>query len=146
MKTYVIMLSKVFPKGHRREGEPTEFKEKLIAREKIHTIRSNYELWEQRIKEVQKGEACISVRQWEDKPYRSKQREIARFTNENGVGIEYIILPEELSLESFLGIYEDLDRNDGLTAEDWVSWFSQAPRNKPLPVIHFTPFRYHRLK
>lgn len=138
------MLSKVFPKGHRREGEPTGFKDKLWSGEKIHTIRSNFPLWEKRIKEVQKGEACISVRQWEGMPYRSLQKEIRRFTKENGVGIEYIILPQELSLESFLGIYEDLDRNDGLKADDWVSWFAHAPRNKPLPIIHFTPFRYYK--
>lgn len=142
MKTYVIMLSKVFPKGHIREGEPTGFKDKLIAGTKIHTIRTNYSLWEKRIKEVQNGEAQISVRQWEDKPYRSLQREIRRFTKENGIGIEYIIIPQELSLESFLGIYENLDSNDGLTESDWVSWFEKAPRNQPLPIIHFTSFRY----
>lgn len=142
MKIYVIILSKFFPKGHCREGEATGFKEKLLSGEKIHTIRTNYLLWEKRIKEVQEGKACISVRQWEGKPYRSKQIEIARLTKDSGVGIEYIVLPEYLSLESFIAIYQDLDRNDGLTAEDWVSWFSQAPRDKPLPIIHFTPFRY----
>lgn len=142
MKTYVIMLSKVFPKGHIREGEPTGFKEKLLSGEKIHTIRSNYELWKKRIDEVQNGDALISVRQWEDKPYRSKQIEIRRFTKDDGVGIEHIVLPEYLSLQSFLGVYENLDRNDGLTEDDWVSWFSKAEREKPLPIIHFTSFRY----
>lgn len=29
MKTYVITLSKKFPKGHRKEGKPTFFKEQL---------------------------------------------------------------------------------------------------------------------
>lgn len=136
------MLSKVFPKGHIRQGEPTEFKYKLLNGEKIHTIRSNYELWEKRIKEVQNGEAIISVRQWEDKPYRSKQIEIATFGKDDGVGIEHIIVPQYLSLAGFLSQIADLDHNDGLTKHDWLSWFSKAPRNTPLPIIHFTPFRY----
>lgn len=143
MKTYVIMLSKVFPKGHIREGEPTGFKEKLLSGEKIHTIRSNYPLWEKRIKEVQEGTALISVRQWEDKPYRSKQIEIARFGKDNGVGIEHIYLPSRAHLNFFLERLQGLDINDGLTRSDWLSWFEQVPINQFLPIIHFTPFRYY---
>ena len=136
------MLSKVFPKGHRREGEPTGFKEKLLSGEKIHTIRSNFPLWEQRIKEVQKGEACISVRQWEGKPYRSLQREIRRFTKEDGVGIEMLWLNPIGGIERKLDNIPGLDSNDGLSREDWLSWFRHAPIGQALPIIHFTPFRY----
>lgn len=144
MRTYVIMLSKVFPKGHIREGEPTGFKDKLLSGEKIHTIRSNYPLWEKRIKEVQEGTALISVRQWEDKPYRSKQIEIAQFTKENGVGIEHIFLPSRAHLDFLLERLQGLDINDGLTRPDWISWFENAPINQFLPIIHFTPFRYYK--
>lgn len=143
MRTYVIMLSKVFPKGHIREGEPTGFKEKLLSGEKIHTIRSNYPLWEKRIKEVQEGTALISVRQWEDKPYRSKQIEIARFTKENGVGIETLCLQPIGQMDYNLDTLPGLDSHDGLSREDWLSWFEEAPR-QPLPIIHFTPFRYYK--
>lgn len=144
MKTYVIMLSKVFPKGHRREGEPTGFMEKLLSGEKIHTIRTNFPLWDKRIREVEKGEACISVRQWEDKPYRSKQIEVARFTKEDGVGIEALWLPPIGQMDWTLAAYPDLDSHDGLSREDWLSWFEFAPRGKALPIIHFTPFRYEQ--
>ncbi|MDE5869264.1 MAG: hypothetical protein K2H18_03445 [Muribaculaceae bacterium] len=143
MKTYVIILSKVFPKGHIRQGEMTGFREKLISGEKIHTIRTNYGLWRQRIKEVKNGEACISLRQWQDKPYRSKQIEIARLTKENGVGIESISLPPIGQLSYALDSFPGLDAHDGLSKEDWLSWFENAPRNQPLPIIHFTPFRYY---
>lgn len=143
MKTYVIMLSKVFPKGHIRQGEPTGFREKFLSGEKIHTIRTNYGLWRQRIREVVNGEACISLRQWEDKPYRSKQIEIARLTKEDGVGIEAILLPPVGQLSRALDSYPELDSHDGLDRMDWLSWFEQAPRNQPLPIIHFTPFRYY---
>lgn len=143
MKTYVITLSKKFPKGHIREGEPTGFKEKLLSGKKIHTIRSNYPLWEKRIKEIQNGEACLSVRQWEDKPYRSKQVEIARFTKEDGIGIEFVVIQPIGQMEYTLKAFPELDSHDGLDREDWLSWFEQAPRAKALPIIHFTPFRYY---
>lgn len=143
MKTYVIMLSKVFPKGHIREGEPTGFKEKLLSGEKIHTIRSNYPLWEKRIKEVQEGMALISVRQWEDKPYRSKQIEIALFTKENGVGIEPLYISSHYPLADVLDDKPGIETNDGLSVEDWYSWFKEAKRDDNLPIIHFTPFRYN---
>lgn len=142
MKTYVIMLSKKYPKGHIYEGANTDFAEKLQRGTKIHTIRSNYSLWEKRIAEIQKGEACLSIRQWEDKPYRSKQTEIARLTKEDGVGIEFIILPKHLELNSILCTHPKLDHHDGLCHTAWLSWFDKAPRDTPLPIIHFTPFRY----
>ena len=71
MKTYVITLSKRFPTGHNRAGEPTHFWEKFIKGRdnysciyrdfwettipKIHTIRANYPLWKKRIAEVERG-------------------------------------------------------------------------------------------
>lgn len=78
MKTYVLTLSKVFPKTHKRAGEPTDFE--LLFKDnnyfdKIHTIRANYPLWKQRISEIQAGRAVLSVRQWTGNPYRSKQVE-----------------------------------------------------------------------
>lgn len=91
-KTYVLMLSQVFPKTHNKAGMPTEFKEKVLNKKKIHTIRANYHLWERRIKEVQEGRAVLAVRQWTGKPYCSKQVEIARLTTEDGVGIQLLEL------------------------------------------------------
>lgn len=74
-KTYVLMLSEFFPKTHNKAGMPTEFKEKVLNKKKIHTIRANFPLWEKRIKEVQEGRAVLSIRQWTGEPYRSKQVE-----------------------------------------------------------------------
>ena len=71
MKTYAITLSKHFLTTHKRAGEDTDFKEKFLNGEKIHTIRANYPLWEKRIKEVQEGNAVLSndglsFEDWED--------------------------------------------------------------------------------
>lgn len=107
MKTYVIMISQKFPANHPRRGEETKFKQQIINAifvnqgwnkiaaypelgDKRHTIRANYDLWKKRIDEVQRGEACLSLRQWEGKPYRSKQIEFARLTNQDGVGIQQV--------------------------------------------------------
>ena len=145
MKTYVIMLSKVFPKGHRREGEQTGFKEKLLSHEKIHTIRSNYALWEKRIKEVQEGEAILSVRQWEDKPYRSKQVEIVRFTEESGIGIQKLEIQDLSRPATVAGKIvelQDIANADGLEFNDFYHWFKGYSFKEPMAIIHFTRLRY----
>lgn len=55
MKTYVLMLSLVFPANHPKSGIPTGFQHKLQAAlngwsdhtfAKLHTIRANYSLKE----------------------------------------------------------------------------------------------------
>lgn len=177
MKTYVITLSKRFPTGHIRAGEPTYFKEQMqnavLAaaglsacdcchfatrncdtcghkvenfRKKRHTIRANYPLWAKRIAEVERGEACLSIRQWIDKPYRSKQVEIARLTKDDGVGIQELIFDD---IDEFYCLTPngyipraDIARNDGLSLEDWRSWFKGYDLSQPMAIIHFTKFRY----
>lgn len=87
-KTYVLMLSQSFPTKHPRSGNPTGFRKKFLSGEKRHTIRANFPLWAKRIHEVQQGEAVISVRQWEARPYFSRQITIGCLTAESGTGIQ----------------------------------------------------------
>lgn len=166
MKTYVITLSKRFLKGHPKEDEPTDFKNKFLEHQKKHTIRGNYALWEKRIEEVQRGEAKLSIRQWSGKPYASKQEIVMELTAEDGVGIERLdmqFLPDGTPVCSVVnhldGVYErvycfsnelirTLAQNDGLSYKDWLSWFN--PKRKPMSeksyaIIHFTNFRYWSL-
>lgn len=163
MKTYVLMLSRVFPATHPRKGEPTRFFDKFLAGQalsregwlvepKLHTIRANYPLWAKRIAEVQRGEAVLSVRQWSGSPYRSKQIEIARLTKDDGVGIQKLEL--ELADKMFRVYHPRIDEgksyaslaqlanNDGLSLGDWAWWFRNYDHSKYLAIIHFTPFRY----
>ena len=148
IKTYVITLSQHFLATHKRAGEPTDFKEKFLNGEKIHTIRANYPLWEKRVKEVQEGRAVLSIRQWTGKPYRSKQIEIARLTAANGVGIQKLCFPNRLTAwvdypEMKLSVdFKHLAKNDGLSLVDWCDWFRHYDLSKPLAIIHFTKFRY----
>ena len=90
MKTYVITLSKKFMKGHPKAGNPTNFINGFISHDKIHTIRANYSLWEKRIKEIEAVKAILSIRVWEDKPYRSRQIELAMLSCIDNVGIQKI--------------------------------------------------------
>ena len=179
-KTYVLMLSAVFPKTHNKAGMPTGFKVKFVLGQgcpdcnetqdlsyehisnctgcmrtflfpKLHTIRSNYPLWEKRIKEIQEGHAVLSVRQWTGKPYRSKQVEIARLTVDDGIGIQKLSFDKDKdgvpSLKYFNISGKFIDReilanNDGLSKEDWQEWFRGYDLSNPMTVIHFTKFRY----
>lgn len=157
MKTYVITLSQVFPVTHKRSGEPTGFKDAFLQGQndifdgKRHTIRANYELWEKRFKKIEEGKACLSVRQWTGKPYRSKQVELARLTKENGIGIQKLCFHEDRAGNRTLVLFTIdgkpqsrlfLAKNDGLSLDDWEEWFKGYDLSKPLAIINFTKFRY----
>ena len=153
MDKYVITLSQVFPVTHNRSGEPTGFKDKFLAAIKqdgewwkLHTIRANYELWKKRFEKIEKGEACLCIRQWTGKPYRSKQVEIARLTREDGIGIERLTFdrsPHLLPNVDYKPVaVGNLANNDGLSLDDWKEWFKGYDLSKPLVIIHFTKFRY----
>lgn len=148
------MLSHAFPANHKRHGKPTYFKEKFFGTpgmiRKIHTIRANYALWRKRFEKIAAGEASLSVREWMGAPYRSKQREIARLTKDDGIGLQqltdidtnaYCFYPcvriDKRNIDKVL-----VAKNDGLSLDDWREWFKKYDHTKPLAIIHFTSFRY----
>lgn len=161
MKTYVLLVSRTFPKGHKREGEGTFFVEKILAAlgfsylndeniKKPHTCRKNYELWAKRIKEVQEGKAVLSLRYWSEKPYRSKQVEFAVLDKDSGVGVQKLLfgINDLLYPVAGEGIWlrglnlENLAKNDGLSIEDFKDWFKNYDLSKEMCIIQFTEFRY----
>jgi hypothetical protein len=165
MKTFVLTVSKEFPKTHKRAGESTGFLEKLAcslfcpgdcsichinseAFKKIHTIRSNYELWANRIEQIQKGEAILSIRYWSGKPYNSPQVKIHELDKDSGIGVQHLkieddgfIVYEPFNHLSNVGI-ERISKNDGLSVNDFKEWFKNYDLSKPMAIIHFTPMRY----
>ena len=155
MDTYVITLSQFFPVSHIRAGNPTGFKDKFLAAIKelkdewwkLHTIRANYEFWKKRFDKIERGEACLSIRQWTGKPYRSKQVELAKLTREDGIGIQQLSFSfgEISKMRIQNGVepsLETLAKNDGLSLQDWYEWFKGYDLYNPLAIIHFTSFRY----
>lgn len=161
MITYYLTLSQVFPSTHCRAGEPTEFEAAFNAGQdlpngdtfakyrKLHTIRANYDFWAKRFEKIAAGKAVLSIRQWVGKPYGkgSTQREIARLTREDGIGIQKMTI---IGCATIHPIYVDshsvtcktLANNDGLDEADWCNWFEGYDLTEPLAVIHFTKFRY----
>lgn len=123
---------------------------------KIHTIRTNYQLWEKRINEVQEGRAILSIRQWSGKPYRSQQVVIANLTKDDGVGIQALKIVryiEKAENKEYVARYidgeikdsltfDEIAHNDGLSLEDWTAWFKGADLTNTMAIIHFTKFRY----
>lgn len=154
MKTHVLTVSRTFPAKHPRKGDKTFFIEKIksarliqpyvkVFLPKIHTIRANYPLWEKRIKEVQEGKAVLSLRYWSEKPYRSKQIEFARIDKDSGVGIQQFFMWTFSPLvDGFTVDPNEICQNDGLSLDDFKSWFKGYDLSKPLAIIHFTHFRY----
>ena len=161
MKTYVITLSQVFPTTHPKAGIPTGFQHKLQAALngwkdhafiKLHTIRANYPLWAKRFEQIERGEACLSIRQWSGKPYASRQVEIARLTKEDGIGLQKLLFPRDRDGVHSLSLFyiegtkdttsEVLANNDGLSVPDWRDWFRTYDLSQPLAIIHFTKYRY----
>ena len=123
---------------------------------KIHTIRTNYDFWEKRIREVQEGRAILSIRQWSGKPYRSKQVVIANLTKDDGIGIQALKVVryiEKTENKEYVARYidgeikdsltfDEIAQNDGLSLEDWTARFKGADLTNTMAIIHFTKFRY----
>lgn len=147
MKTYVLTISERFPKTHKKNQYLTGFEHKIEEKTKIHTIRGNFELWRKRFDEIEKGNACLSVRIWTGKPYKSTQQEIFRFDKSHGIGIEKLFFSGSLEyplVDEFERInIEVLSKNDGLSLTDFKDWFKCYNTENPLAIIHFTPFRYN---
>lgn len=145
MKTYVLTVSENFPKTHPKSGEPTNFPLSIKHYDKIHTIRGNYDLWAKRFEKINAGEAVLSIRVWEGKPYNSKQREIFRYDYRRNIGIEKVTFRDYLYDININGKSVDVDelaKNDGLSYSDFEHWFKGYDLSKPMAVIHFTDFRY----
>jgi len=153
-KNIVILLSRKFMLGHSKAGEPTHFEERLKKGRKIHTIRANYDWWKHSFDKMKSGNFRISIRQWTERPYNSKQKEIASISNPE-VGIQRIRLTydaltrtmDALIDESHSADVRDIARNDGFDdLADFQEWFfGKEPKDGATfngVILHLTSFRY----
>ncbi len=148
IKTYVLIVSRTFPRFHPNEGECTRFVTQIKAGVKKHTIRLNSDYWQQRIDEVNAGNAMLSLRHWDGKPYRSKQVEFAQL-KQGEVGYERVKLSMRLEqitakINGWFFPFDGIPENDGLTEDQFKHWFfPQLPNiDREGIIIHFTDFRY----
>lgn len=147
-KVAVLTLSQQYQKGHPKEGQPTEFIEKLKAGVKLHTIRSNYELWAKRAEQINAGKMVLSIRVWSGKPYRSQQVEVARLTK---LGVQRVCITR-MGAEHEPAVEVDgrlidrgaamLSKNDGLDYWDWFNWFLKSTTQFEGVILQFTDMRY----
>jgi hypothetical protein len=148
MKTFVLTVSKEFPKTHAKAGKDTRFVQNIsklfsVENTKIHTIRGNFDLWFKRAKEINEGKAILSIRYWSGKPYNSKQVEICKLEK---IGIEKLEDPANFVFAPIEGKainWDEVAKNDGLSFEDFCEWF-KVRTNNPMAIIHFTNFRYNQ--
>ena len=150
----IITISRVFPVTHSRRGEPTNFAERLHLGDKIHTIRSNYDLWKLNAEKMERGKYYLSVRQWSGRPYNSPQVEIAQRHNPIGVQpVELYYHADNDTVRAKIDGREFYDadcytlaKNDGLSVQDFKEWFfGKDPKGDKVfkgVIIHFTDFRY----
>ena len=161
-----IMLSAKFFPGHFKAGGNTDFARKVINGTKKHTVRSNYEYW--RIKLEQAKETTgrvVSLRQWEDKPYRSRQQVIldipASRCNVQRLEIERLMCsPLEDTAKSiyFDGYYyfgyiekgcglkkvslSEVAKNDGLSPVEFAAFFAPVFDRTKLDRLSFAVIQF----
>lgn len=88
-KTKVILkIAKNFLAYHPQKGKPTNFEAKIKAKDKLHTIRPNYEAWKKKIEKVKNGESELIVEQWSGLPYRSSPELLFIYDEKDEVEIE----------------------------------------------------------
>jgi len=147
MKTHVLMVARAFLATHPRAGEETNFASMILAKEKLHTIRGNFDNWKPKLDEINAGKAVLSLREWTGKPYKSKQKTIIELSS---VGYQKIRMDKAGSFyvdERPIFDVEDLSLNDGLVLEDFLSWFGvkkMVEKGETFEgiIIHFTDWRY----
>lgn len=145
----VLTFSKVFPQKHINAGEPTNFKEKILSGEKIHTIRPETNKW--------KIGDQISMRYWTGKPYHSKQEifcekfEVVELIPICIVGIwsgnsqtpndpiNFIKEAKDLYSKKEM---EKIAKNDGLNFNQLESWFKLNEKSFKGTLIAWQPTNY----
>lgn len=148
-KKVVVMLSTTFPVGHKREKQPTGFRESLLAGKKIHTIREDAKgLWQKRCKEINEGKKYISIREWTGRPYNSEQRIIKEVHQVSLQKITIVRTAEHKEPRCWVdGKQVPIDQvaaNDGLDNDDFISFMFFGLKGIIFDgvIIQLTDFRY----
>ena len=142
-KQVVLMIAKNFLAYHKRAGQATDFEIKIKEKDKLHTIRPNYEKWKEKIEEVKSGKAELVLKQWEGRPYHSTPNKLSIYDDKDDVDVSKLtktadgfFVNDTIKVEP-----EDLAKNDGLSLQDFEDWFKVFP-TEPMAIIHFNSFRY----
>ena len=139
-KQVVLMIAKNFLAYHKRAGQATEFEAKIKDKDKVHTIRPNYEKWKEKIEEVKSGKSELVLKQWEGRPYHSTPNKLFIFDDVEVSKLtktaDGFFVNDTKKVEP-----KDLAKNDGLSLQDFEDWFKVFP-TEPMAILHFNSFRY----
>lgn len=161
----ILLCAKFFPR-HFKAGENTDFARKILNGTKKHTVRSNYEYWKlslERAKEI--PGRIVSLRQWEDKPYHSRQHVIleipASRCNVQRLEIERIKDVRQCDVNGsifydgyyYIGHvegtsgYKSVDLNlvavnDGLQSDEFVAFFTPVFERTKLDRLSFAVIQF----
>lgn len=132
----------------------------MVTEKKLHTIRNNKNnVWTKRMEKVNRGEAVIDLFYWKLPGGRwtkdNEQIVFATLDKDSGCGVQPLIFTEKYIYNPtvcgehypkptwYKGLnLADLAKNDGLTLNEFKSWFKGYNLSEPLAIIHFTKFRY----
>jgi hypothetical protein len=120
-----MMFSSVFPKGHFRAGEQTDFIWKIFNAKKVHTIRENYDYWSKH------SGKRVNLCAWDGKPYNSKSRcfasavlrveKIKRVCETTDADTSLVFIEKKAGFKFFnISAFAD---DDGLTCLEFWGWF-----------------------
>lgn len=139
----VVLLSKTFFPQHYRAGEPTYFKQKVLAElmkkpsikieltapngsiikeRKKHTCRSNYEYWKNKIAKLQEKGGVLSVRQWIGQPYHQPGQEVIVDIPAEVVGVQKLELRRERKVTQ---VYET-GKKEPITESITYDWTAEV--------------------
>lgn len=152
-KIFQLGISKVFLKTHPKSGQPTDFRTAIEEGRKIHTLRKNYAYWKKVEEKVNSGYGILSLRQWEDQPYKSPRPEFHALTR---MRVEHILIQTKgfgrgsaavtvyINWSDCTSQLDLLARNDGFdNAVDLIHWLGWKGFDGC--IIHFTDFTYQNL-
>lgn len=143
-----LMISNEFPVTHKRAGESTGFKEKILCGSKVHTIRNNYDWWHDKAVMINSGEMELCLKSWIGRPYHTKQEQWLTLSS---IGIQKIRMEYDAEQNHILAFVDEkqvpvqmLALHDGLSVEDFIDWFFYGSKGSTFEgvVIHFTKLHY----
>ena len=162
----VLMFNREYARGTALEGQQTNYDELILSGEIKHTIRSNCNFWCDKITQLQEEGGILSLRCWEDIPYKSSQIVIKDIPAKS-VDIQFIKITRKDSENTYYYSAQidsknidikDIAQNEGMSKEGFIRWLdsfflleeSRRIRKKqsyqsisiPFAVIQFSDFRY----
>lgn len=125
-------------------GTPTNFKEKILAGEKIHTLREDeHNRWHK----GRKIEMATGVRTPLYSQFNCFDEALQTCTGTQDVFMTYWLGQLEITINGKYvydyNVVELLIKNDGLTESEFIDWFFPNENNEwSGKIIHWTDFRY----